>query len=97
MSLELYYTPPPQPIFDEVKAKAIALWKTIGDERYQEEKLVRCNIENVGDNFMYLIAMFDTHNMFKLAQSLSKEACEAIVLRLDGTPLYKNLFSLFII
>mgnify|MGYP001607778381 CR=1 FL=1 len=84
---KLYYTAPDQNQFDEVKAKAIELWATMGDEpSYSKEKIGRIkNITNVQDNFMYMIAMFDHHNQSKLANTLSKETRMSIRERMiDG-------------
>ena len=76
----LYYTPPKQECFEEVKKEAIKLWSTMGDEpSYSKEKIDRIkDITNVGDNFMYMIAMFDIFNQRKLAQNLSDETKKEI-------------------
>lgn len=87
MSAELYYTPPSQNQFNEVKKVAIEMWATMGDEpSYPAEKIGRIkDLVNVGDNFMYMIAMFDIHNQRKLADRLSEKTRMAIRERMiDG-------------
>ena len=63
-----YYTPPSDAIFEDVKAKCIALWQTYDDTHgYATEKVNRIkDIENIGDNTCYMIAMFDHNNMRNL-------------------------------
>lgn len=70
---KLYYTPQSDEQFNELKEKAIELWSTMGDEpSYSKEKISRIKyIENVGDNFLFMVAMFDIFNQQKLADKLS--------------------------
>lgn len=70
----LYYTPPSDEVFEEVRKAAIALWKCYDNTHgYADEKVnAIANVSNVGDNFMYIVAMFDIHNQRKLSQSLSE-------------------------
>lgn len=76
----LYYTPPTKEIFEEVKTKSIELWNQYDDQfGYVTEKVDRIkDIGNVGDNLMFMVAMFDVMNMYKLSALLSKEAKKAI-------------------
>jgi tRNA splicing endonuclease len=89
---KLYYTAPSDEQFAELKEKAIALWSTMGDEpSYREEKIGRIkDIENVQDNFMYMVAMFDINNQRKLAETLSAETRLAVRERMidGGNPEY---------
>lgn len=80
----LYYTPPSDAVFEEIKAKAIELWQTFDDTYgYATAKVNRIkDIENVQDNAMYMVAMFDQDNMANLAKMLSAEARKAIADRL---------------
>lgn len=83
----LYYTPPEESIFKEVKAAALAIWDSYDDTHgYATEKKDRISdIKNIKDNLMYIVAMFDISNQSKLAQSISPEARKAIRDRLrDG-------------
>ncbi len=87
---KLYYTPPGEEMFDEVRIAAMQLWKDIDTDNdkygYSSGKIDRIkNIENVSDNFMYMVAMFDHGNQTILASRLSIEARLAIRERMiDG-------------
>lgn len=88
---KLYYTPPSQEQFEELKEKAIELWNTYDDTYgYATEKINRIkDIQNIQDNFMYIISMFDIPNQRKLAEKLSDETCKSIRERmLDGGASY---------
>lgn len=69
----LYYTPPPIAQFNELKEMAMDLWVEVAREpRYAEGKIARIkDIKNIGDNFMYMVAMFDQTNQAKLSSKLS--------------------------
>lgn len=77
---ELYYTPPSDEIFEEVKDVAIQIWSRYDNEYgYVDEKINRIkDIPNVSDNFMYMVAMFDTWNQRLLSSIITKEAFNAI-------------------
>lgn len=84
---KLYYEAPNDQIFNEVKEATIKLWKTYDDTYgYATEKVERIkDIQNISDNLMFIVSMFDLTNQAKLAVSLSKEARDAIGDRLrDG-------------
>lgn len=87
---KLYYTPPRQELFEAVKSRAIELWKEVDIDNdkygYATEKINRIkDLKNIGDNFMYMIAMFDIHNQRKLADRLQEETKKEIRDRLiDG-------------
>lgn len=86
----LYYTPPEDKLFDEVKRVAMELWTKVDPDGnrygYTTEKHNRIkDIGNIQDNFMYMVAMFDHHNQRMLADHLSPEARTAIRERMiDG-------------
>ena len=90
MEAKLYYTPPTDEIFEEVKRASINLWIERYPEEtspdYAKEKTDRIkDWQNIGDNLMSLVAMFDNSNMVLLAQKLSPEAQLAIRERMiDG-------------
>jgi len=77
---KLYYTAPEDKIFEEVKSKAIEIWKTYDNKfGYVDEKVDRIKeIRNVKDNLMYIVAMFDSYNQFKLSAMISPESRQAI-------------------
>jgi len=87
---DLYYTAPTDKVFNEVRLKAIEIWRTYDDEYgYASGKVERItDLKNVQDNVMYIIAMFDSCNQHALAGKLSEEARGAIRGRLiaGGTP-----------
>jgi len=96
---DLYYTPPPIDAFMEVKAKAIELWKEVDSDNdkygYASSKINRIElIGNVGDNFMYMVGMFDPGNQALLAEKLSEETRKEIRDRMiaGGTPPSMNPF-----
>ena len=83
----LYYTPPTEEIFNELKLVAIELWRTYDDEfGYATEKINKIkDIQNVQDNFMYMVAMFDIGNQTRLSFMLSNNTAKAIRERMiDG-------------
>lgn len=81
---KLYYQAPTDEQFLEVQDASITIWK----ERYPEsisaaEKVSHiAKMENVSDNFMYIVAMFDWINQRLLARKLSPETRKAIKDRL---------------
>lgn len=78
--LYLYYTPPEDKYFNELKRKAIEIWLTYDDTyKYASGKINQIkDIENVSDNFMYILGMFDHHNQRRLAHELSSETKKEI-------------------
>lgn len=86
----LYYIAPDQDIFEEVKSKCMEIWDTYDDEYgYASQKKNEIDVENVSDNFMYMIAMFDSQNQRKLSSVLSEESKKQIRDRMldGGTPI----------
>lgn len=84
---ELYYTAPTDEQFEELKQAAIEVWQTYDNTYgYVDEKVGRIkDMQNVKDNFMYMVAMFDTINQTKLSFLLSPETCKAVSDRMkDG-------------
>ncbi len=84
---ELYYTPPTDKQFEELKVKAIEIWKTYDNKYgYVDEKVNRIkDIKNAGDNFMYMVAMFDSTNQSILSGKLSEKTRKAVADRIkDG-------------
>ena len=78
--MDLYYTPPKEESFTEVKNAAIELWKTYNDEYGYATKKINCikDISNSEDNFMCIVVMFDMDNQKKLAEKLSTETRKEI-------------------
>lgn len=76
MSSEIYHTPPSQEIFDDIKQAAIQIWQSYDDTHgYASEKIDSIkDLKNVGDNYMYIVAMFDSNNQKKLMALLGPES-----------------------
>jgi hypothetical protein len=84
---KLYYTPPSEECFEELQRESIRVWQEYDDTYgYASGKVNRIkDLENVGDNFMYIFAMFDILNQSKVAQYLSIETKKALKERMiDG-------------
>jgi hypothetical protein len=82
---ELYYTAPSDEVFEELKKAAIKIWNEYDNEHgYVDEKVGRIkDLENSGDNFMYIFAMFDIMNQQKLVTLVSLPVIEALAERLE--------------
>lgn len=89
METELYYTAPTDKAFEELKLKAMELWVEIDKDNdkygYATGKINRIkDLKNIGDNFMYIIAMFDIFNIELLRRKLSKETKKEVCERLES-------------
>jgi hypothetical protein len=80
MSVDLYYTAPSDEVFEEIRQAAIRLWQTYDNQfGYVDEKVNAIkDIANVGDNWMYMVAMFDDQNQGKLFATLKPETVALI-------------------
>ena len=80
MDTTFYYTAPPDKCFNELKKEAIKIWETYDDTHgYASSKVDKIkDIENVRDNFMYVVAMFDEPNQKKLAYAVSQETKDEV-------------------
>ena len=77
----LYYKAPSDEAFEEMKKAAIEVWGQYADSPggYMEEKVSRIEgIQNVQDNFMYMLAMFDQDNQRKVIALLSEPTKDAV-------------------
>ena len=91
---KLYYTPPTDKQFNELKEKAIEVWKEYDNQYgYVDEKVNAIkDIGNIQDNFMYMVAMFDSDNQRKLAEKLSQETRKSVRERMiDGENEEQNI------
>jgi len=90
---KLYYVTPSDEIFNEVKSVCLRIRK---DHDFCNEKTDYIKtIENVKDNFMYLVAIFDDIAIPILASNLSTKAKKEIYNRLIawGDTTYNYLFK----
>lgn len=80
----LYYVAPDQQVFDNIKEKAIELWNEVAtNPEYAKDKVGHIkDIKNVQDNFMYIFAMFDPNNQFKLIKKILPQTAKEIAERL---------------
>lgn len=79
---KLYYTPPSDEIFNDMKQVSLQIWKNY-EEPYRSEQCARIvDIKNVGDNFMYMLAMMDPFNQKMLGLKVKPETKEALRERL---------------
>lgn len=82
----IYYTPPEEDIFQELKQGAINIWKTYSDQYgYSTDKINSIkDMNNVKDNFMFMVAMFDGENQRLLSSILSEKCKEQIRIRMES-------------
>lgn len=77
--ISLYYLAPPNEQFQELKEKAIELWRELDYGNYANEKIEAIKgLENIRDNFLHIVAMFDYFNQIALASKLSEGTRKAI-------------------
>lgn len=86
MSIDLYYTAPSDAIFNDIKKNALKIWSTYDDTYgYASEKIERISdLTNVDDNYMYIVAMFDSNNQAKLMRAVKPETAERIREAING-------------
>jgi hypothetical protein len=92
----LYYQSPTDKIFEEVKGKAIYIWRTYDNTYgYVDEKVNMIkNLKNEDGSLMLIVSMFDYNNQKKLAFLISTEARMTIAERIKagGMPDEYNVF-----
>lgn len=75
---------PSDEVFDEVKQKSIEVWKENHSDEfgYVTEKVNSIkDVENVGDNILFIVSKFDTTNKARLFLKLNHEARKYLVTR----------------
>lgn len=89
----LYYIAPSDEAFNNLKEKAIEIWGRYPHPSKKVDNVKR--IENIRDNFMYLVAMFDIHNQKELSALLDKNTRRQVRKRLEagGAPDEINYFK----
>ena len=92
MTTELYYTAPDEDVFNEVKKRAIELWIELRGKYHAEKTGYVSKIQNIKDNIMTIIAMFDISNQGRLADKLSDEAKKEINKRIVDGQGYDSIF-----
>lgn len=84
MEIKLYCTPPSDKEFNELKEKAIEIFQIYNNNpSYVHEKVTLIkDIKNIGDNFMYMVSIFDKNNQSLLSSRLSSQTRDAVRVRL---------------
>ena len=99
MNTKLYYTPPKDKYFDELKSACIKYWNTFDNTYgYATEKLNYINsLENVDGNFMVMVKMFHPLAWEVIAKLLSLETRNHISIRLEagGDSLEADFFNIW--
>ncbi len=82
---KLYYTAPSDESFEDMKRCAIELWNEYDNSfSYVDEKVNAIkDLENVGDNFMFIYGMFDSTNQIKIANRLKNKTLKELGERLE--------------
>lgn len=96
-SVELFYTPPKNEYFDELKSLCIRFWEvfpeyTLWDEKqnelereYANSKIEQIkNLKNEGSNFAMMVQMIHQNSREVLVKHLSLETRNQISMRLYG-------------
>ena len=99
-SIELFYTPPKDEYFEELRSICIRFWNALHHSsvkyhhetakhdlsmKYTEEKIARIqNLKNEGANFIYMVQMIHQNARQVLAKGLSLETRNEISMRLYG-------------
>lgn len=80
----MFYVPPKQKVFEELRENAIQIRLTYDDTySYATEKIERLPKENIWSNFMTIFNMFDAKNQSKLLSLLWEDALTALRNRID--------------
>ena len=97
-SIQLFYTPPKDEYFEELKSLCIRFWKVFPtDSYYDNEQQLKLeteyanskigeikNLTNEGSNFISMVQMIHQNYRYILANLLSLETRNAISMRLHG-------------
>jgi hypothetical protein len=79
-----YYEEFPQELFEELKSLCIDMWKIIHTD-YAESKVLQLqSIDNIRDNGMYMLSMFDLGNLMALRLKMSEELKIEVKERLES-------------
>lgn len=84
LTQEQYYTAPSQETFDDIKQAAIQMWSTFDNTYgYATEKIDRIkDLQNVEDNYAYIVAMFDPRNQITMLKYLESPASLELILKI---------------
>ena len=84
-SVKLFYTPPKDEIFNELREVCIRFWNTFDEVEYVDEKINRIkNLDNSGCNFVMMVQMIHPVSREVIAKALSLETRNEISMRMYG-------------
>ena len=84
-SVELFYKPPKDECFEELKTICIRFWRTFDEVEFVEEKINRIkDLKNEGCNFVMMVQMIHPVAREVVSKALSLETRNAISMRLYG-------------
>jgi hypothetical protein len=84
-SVKLFYTPPKDECFEELKTICIRFWRTFDEVEFVDEKINRIkDLKNEGCNFVMMVQMIHAVSREFIAKSLSLETRNEISMRLHG-------------
>jgi hypothetical protein len=99
METKIYYKPPKQEYFDDLKSSCIRYWKTFdNDFGYTDEKIKTLeSLENVGGNFMTMVKMIHPLAWEVIAELVTLETRVHISVRLEdgGDSLETDFFNIW--
>jgi hypothetical protein len=94
-SVKLFYTPPKNEYFEELKSVCIRFWRSFDEVEYVEEKISRIkNLENSGCNFVMMVQMIHPVSRELISKLLSLETRNEISMRMYGWE-QENEFDFF--
>ena len=84
-TVELFYTPPKNEYFNELKEICIRFWRSFDEVEYVDEKINRIkNLDNSGCNFVSMVQMIHPVSREIISKCLSLETRNEISMRLHG-------------
>jgi len=84
-TVELFYKPPKDECFEELREFCIRLWRSFDEVAYAEEKINRIkNLKNEGCNFVMMVQMIHPVSREVISKALSLETRNEISMRLYG-------------
>ena len=84
-TVELFYTPPKDECFEELRKLCISFWRSFNEVEYVEEKVNRIkDLINEGSNFVMMVQMIHPVAREIIAKALSLETRNEISMRLYG-------------
>ena len=84
-SVELFYKPPKDECFEELRTICIRFWRSFDEVEYVEEKINRINnLKNEGCNFVMMVQMIHPVSREVISKALSLDTRNEISMRLYG-------------